>query len=168
MNRFLQVLNLLGILALAGLCVVQWRTNSRLASDVLNLELTRRRLTAHVAEQDRRIADDTADLDDFRRRVALAESELKDLQRKLTTVTDQRDQLAIQCKQLLAQRDQLKSAIDAYAAAVTARDKVIAHEADELKKLAADRDQVVKQFNDLADKYNAVVKQLNDERSRQQ
>jgi chromosome segregation ATPase len=144
-SRTLQVLNLLGVLAMAGLCVVQWQTNSRLGEDVTNLELTRRQLTAHIAEQDQRIAEDAADLDDFRQRLMLAESEMKDLQAKLTTVT--------------MQRDQLKAAVDAYAAAVAERDKAIALQSADIKKLITERDQLAAQYNDLAKKFNAEAAQ---------
>jgi len=168
MNRIIQALNFLGVVVLIGLCVAQWRQDGRLNRRVIDLEQTRLDLLSQVSARDQRIKEDAQDLDDFRRRVALAEGQLTDLQTKLTAKSQQCDQLAADRKLLLTQRDQLKAALSTWIAAVAARDAALKHAGDELKKLAADRDGLVQQYNDLANKYNVVVKQLNDERAAKQ
>jgi chromosome segregation ATPase len=167
MNRVMQIVNCLGVLALAVLCGTQWRVNGDLNRQVSALERTRIDLTAQVAQRDQRIREDAADLDDFRNRLTMAEGQLLDLQRKVNVLSAQCDRLTADRKLLLAQRDQLLAALETWKAAVAARDAALKSAGDELKKVVAERDQAVGQFNDLADKYNAVVKQLNDERSKQ-
>ena len=41
MNRMLQWVNFLGVLVLAGLCVVQWKVNRRLNLETADLERVR-------------------------------------------------------------------------------------------------------------------------------
>jgi chromosome segregation ATPase len=159
MNRFLSYFNFAGVIALAILCAVQWRTNSLLNQEVDHLEKTRLEQTAKIAEQDQTIQGDVADLDDFRRRLMISESALKKSDDQLATATTQRDRAT-------AERDQLKAALDQWIAAVAARDAALKQAGQQLQKTAAERNDAVVKFNDLAGKYNAVVKDLNEARTK--
>jgi len=166
MNRAFQIINFLGVVALAVLCAAQWRVNSDLNRQISDLERQRIDLTTQLALRDKRIREDTADLDDFRTRLTMAEGQLRDLQIKLNTAKFQNQQLTAERTQLIAQRDQLTTALDSWKAAVAARDQAIKQAGDDIKKVVDQRNEAVQKFNDLADKYNAVVKEINNERAK--
>jgi septal ring factor EnvC (AmiA/AmiB activator) len=147
MNRFLQYLNFAGVLALAGLCALQWKENSRLNLAMNDLEMTRLRQSDQIAAQEKTIKGYTADLEDFRQRLTLAESQMKDLQRDLDKRT--------------AERAQLRATLDKWVAAVTERDAALKKAGMEIQTLVKERDGAVGKFNDLAGKYNALVKDWN-------
>jgi chromosome segregation ATPase len=77
----------------------------------------------------------------------------------------QNEQLAADRKLLLAQRDQLTAALNTWKAAVAARDAALKQAGEDIQKIADERNEAVRRFNDLADKYNAVVKEINGERA---
>jgi septal ring factor EnvC (AmiA/AmiB activator) len=135
MNRMLQWFNLLGVAALAGLCVVQWSVNRRVNLEAAALEQTRISQAAKIAEQDKTIHDQAADLDDFRQRLELSETELTDTLMKLNVVR--------------ADRDRLKSELDKWVAAVAQRDQTIKQAVVDIQKLVAERDDLVKKYNAL-------------------
>jgi chromosome segregation ATPase len=134
-------LNFAGVVALAVLCGFQWQTNSRLNLEAQSLQKTTLEQAAKIDEQTRTIKNDAADLDDLRGRLSLSESALAD------------DEATIK---------QLKAAMDKWIAAVAQRDLALKQAGGQMQKLAAERNEAILKFNDLAGKYNAVVKQLND------
>jgi chromosome segregation ATPase len=142
-NRFLLIFNFLGVAVLCVLCAVQWQTNSRLESDVEQLDKMRVEQSAKIAEQQITLKDDAIDLDDLRRRLSMSESELKN-------VVIERDRVAAEGKQL-------KAALNKWMAAVAARDAAIRQAGDQILKLSNERNDAVQKFNELAGKYNAVV-----------
>ena len=166
MNRALQVLNFLGVVALALLCGVQWRINRRLNLEVDRLERIRLEQVSQLTERDSTIKGYVVDLDDFRTRLTLAESQLKDLDEKLRVMTRERNQMATEVGTLAAQRDQLKASLAQWRAAVAERDAALKLSGEQLHKLTADRNEAVVKFNDLAEKYNAIVKELEKARSK--
>jgi chromosome segregation ATPase len=145
MNRFFLLFNFSGVAVLCMLCCAQWNANSRLEDNVERLDQTRIEQSAKIAEQDRTLKDDAADLEDLRQRLSMSESELK------TTMVE-RDRFAAEDKQL-------KAALDKWIAAVKERDAAIKQAGDLIQKLATERNDAIAKFNDLADKYNALVKQ---------
>lgn len=155
MNRFLQYFNLLGIIAVVGLCCVQWKVNRKLNLHTIDLEQTRIEQQAKIAEQDKTIKGQAADLDDFRHRLELSEAALKEAEDKYTVLAAERDQL-------VKERDQLKAALDQWTAAVAQRDAALKQAGDQITKLIADRNDAIAKFNDLANRYNALVKQVTD------
>jgi septal ring factor EnvC (AmiA/AmiB activator) len=144
MNRFFSIFNFLGVAAMGVLCCAQWQTNDRLENSVQRLDQTRIEQSAKIADQERTLKDDAADLDDLRQRLSMSESELQ------TTIA-QRDHFAVEDKQL-------KAALDKWIAAVKERDAALQKAGDLIQKLAAERNDAIVKFNDLADKYNALVK----------
>ena len=135
MNRFLSIFNCLGVGVLAVLCAVQWKANSRLENNVEQLDKTRIEQSAKIAQQESTLKDDAADLEDLRQRLSMSESELK------TAVT---------------QAGQLKTALDKWKAALK-------QAGEQIQKLAGERNEAIQKFNDLADKYNSLVKQMGGE-----
>jgi len=61
-NRFFSIFNCLGVAVLAVLCAIQWQANSRLENNVEQLDKTRIEQSAKIAEQERTLKDDAADL----------------------------------------------------------------------------------------------------------
>src|SRR5687767_12487479 len=102
MNRSLQYLNFLGILALAVLCVVQWRMNRRVNLEASALEKTRLEQAARLEDQDNTIKGYAADLDGFREQLARASLDLKETEASLAAA--QRE-----IRQLNSERDQLRT-----------------------------------------------------------
>ena len=134
-------LNFAGVATLAILCSFQWQTNSRLNLKTQSLEKTNLEQAAKIDDQARTIKNDATDLDDLRSRLSLSESALAD------------DEATIK---------QLKTAMDKWIAAVTQRDQALKQAGAQIQKLAIERNDAVLKFNDLAGKYNTIVKQLND------
>jgi chromosome segregation ATPase len=151
-NRIFPIVNSLGVAILCVMSAAQWQTNSRLENTVEQLDKTRIEQSAKIAEQERTLKDDASDLEDLRQRLSMSESELK------TTLVE-RDRFAAEAKIL-------KTALDKWVAAVKQRDAALTQAGDLIQKLSAERNDAVAKFNDLADKYNAVVKELNDARAK--
>ena len=159
MNRALTYVNLAGVILLAALAVAQWRVNRRTNLQAIQLEKVGQEQSARIAEQDKTVQGQAADLETFRGQLTKTHATLKETESKLAT-TEQ------EVRQLAGERDQLKISVTNWAAAVTARDEQLKLANTELKKLGDDRNEVVGKFNDLAAKYNSVVKDLNEARTR--
>jgi chromosome segregation ATPase len=142
MIRFATGFNFIGVLALAVLCAAQWRIDSQLHSQITDLEAIRIQQIEKITEQEKTIRGQSADLDDFRNRLMLCESQLNQSQEMV---------------------GHLKAALDKWIAAVDARDKAIKQAGVLLQKLADERNDAVMKFNDLASKYNTLVKDWNSE-----
>jgi septal ring factor EnvC (AmiA/AmiB activator) len=140
-NRFFSIFNFAGIVAVALLCAIQWEINSRLEARAQQLDQTRIEQSAKIDEQARELKDDAADLEDLRGRLTTCESDLG-------KAIAQRDQLGLENKQLGA-------ALDKWVAAVKARDAA-------LSEVLKQRNDAIAKFNDLANKYNGLVKQTED------
>jgi chromosome segregation ATPase len=167
MSRWLTGLNFIGVLALAALCGVQWQANRKANLQAISLEQTRLAQAEKIAEQDRVITGYKADLDEFRARVTLSEQAIKKAEDQIAALAAQRNQLAAERDQLVAERAQLKTVLDSWIVAVAARDQALKHASEQIQKLATERDAAVLKFNDLATKYNAIVKELDVARAKQ-
>jgi chromosome segregation ATPase len=166
MNRFLTVLNLLGVLALAGLCSVQWRVNRMANLEAARLEKTRLAQVATIAEQERTIRGQMADLDEFRARLTLAEQQQKETESKLLAMTAEKEKAVAQRDAATTERDRLKAALVQWEAAVAERDKALKEAGDEIQKMAQERNDATVKYNDLAEKYNTLVKDLDEARKK--
>jgi chromosome segregation ATPase len=144
----MKYLNFVGVVALAVLCSFQWQTNSRLHLEAQSLEKTKLEQAAKIDEQDHTIKNDATDLDDLRLRLSLSETALAEADQKVAS-----DE---------AELKQFKAALDKWVAAVAQRDQALKQAGSEIQKVANERNDAILKFNDLAGKYNAVVKQLND------
>lgn len=152
MNRTLNYLNFVGVLLLAVLCALQWRRDSRLNLLAIDLEKTRQEQASKLAEQDATLKQNASDLDDLHDRLERSGVVLRDTEDKLASATAEGNQHR-------AQKDQLEQALKKWETAVAARDQTIKQAGVEIEKLAAERNDAVLKFNDLAGKYNAMVKQ---------
>lgn len=154
MNRFLAMLNLCGVLALAALCAVQWRLNRRVNLEVNHLEKVRQQQQQRIEELDGHLRGARTDLDEFRGQLKATSEALKEKDLELRSAR----RAALQ---LEAEREQLKTSVTNWANAVAARDEQIHKAAEQLQKLAGERNATVEQFNELAAKYQQVVHELN-------
>lgn len=143
MNRSLTIFNLLGVLAVATLCITQWRTNSRLDAQVQALNKTCSDQQNKIAGQTETIKEDAADLEDLRQRLVLAEDQLADTQQELALRN--------------AEYEQLRSTLKKWIQAVADRDAALKQAGVVIQKIAQERNDAIQKFNDLAAKYNAVV-----------
>jgi chromosome segregation ATPase len=154
MNRKLQYLNFFGIAALSVLCVFQWRANSRIDQDRRQLASICQSQRGTISEDERALEADTAAMGDLNGRLTAATGDLLKERSDLAAANHQNDLLTAQC-------DDLKSALAKWTAAVAQRDAALKQAADEIQKAAADRDQAVKKYNDLAGQYNSIVASQN-------
>lgn len=153
MSRFLQWFNLVGVLALAALCVQQWRINRHLNhefNEACKLCLSHNQ---NLSEKDKKLKSAAADLEIFRDQLTRATASLKEAETKLAA-------LDRQVKQLINERDQLKTSVTNWAAAVVARDTQLKQAGADLQKIADDRNATVLKFNELAAKQNELVKEI--------
>ncbi len=155
MNRSLQLVNFVGVVALAVLCVFQWRGNRELNLEVNSLLKHRMEHVKTIENQEKEIKGCRSDLESFRELLARTNVEFKETEKKLHAAD-------ASVFQLTNERDQLRSSITNWAAAVSARDDQLKKLDEQLQSLATDRNEAVVRFNELAEKYNGVVKDLND------
>jgi len=158
MNRWLQYLNLFGVLALAALCVFQWRMNRQLNLETNRLEKIRIEQTSQLDEQSKKLKGTTEDLETFREQLTRANVELKEQTEKFAASDAKVDALILD-------RDALKESLSKWTNAVAERDKQLKESNAQIQKLAADLNAAVAKHNQLATNYNAVVKDLNELRS---
>ena len=154
MTRALPYLNLAGVLALLILSGFQWEANRGLNLQYNELEKARLALEAKLAESEKNLKGSQADLEIFRQQISQADTTAKESESKLTA-------LSTEGKQTAQERDQLKTSVAQWTAAATARDEQLKKANEELHKLAAERNEAVSKYNDLALKHNEVVKDLN-------
>ena len=158
MNRWLQYINLFGVLALAALCVFQWRMNRQLNLETNRLEKTRIEHTRQLEEQSKKVKGTTEDLETFREQLTRANVELKEQTEKFAASEANVDALTLE-------RDAMKEALAKWTNAVAERDKQLKEGNAQIQKLADDLNAAVKKYNQLATNYNAVVEELNKLRS---
>jgi chromosome segregation ATPase len=171
--RILQYINLFGVLALAGMCVLQWDVNRRLNLRAIDLERSRQEQAQKTSEQDQALHGCQEDLNSFRDRLEKSEASQVETERRLAATIVQREQIAMERdsaitekNEAIAERDQCKANLDKWAAAVKERDEAIKKASDEITTLSKDRNDAIKKFNDLATRYNGVVKDLNEARAK--
>jgi chromosome segregation ATPase len=149
----MQILNLLGVAALAVLCGFQWRNDSLLNHRIIGLEEVKLQQIDKIASLELSLQEKSADLEDFRQRLKISEATEIDEARQLKESQARCAQLTVECDQLKGVRDQLKATLDKWIEAVKT-DK------EQIDKLVRERDAAIYKFNDLADKYNALVKEV--------
>jgi chromosome segregation ATPase len=159
MSRFIQIVNLVGVLALAALCASQWIQNRALNGLFNEAEKSRLALVEKLEQQGKELQAKVADLDDLRERVVRVNQELQETGEKLR-VTDRR------LVQLESERDQLKSSITNWVQAVAVRDEQLQKSGAQLNDLMTDRNQIVGKYNELAERHGKLVKDWNDQQAR--
>jgi chromosome segregation ATPase len=158
MNRRLSCLNLFGVLALAALCVLQWRHDRRLNLALDRSEQTRFAQAAALTEQTNKLNGLNEDLARFKTSLADEQQRRLQLEIKLRAADATNDLLAAEC-------EQLKVSVTNWADAVTLRDQRIREANDRIEELSASLNDSIRKFNALVTNYNAVVSDLNALRS---
>ncbi len=176
----LHYLNLAGVLAVALLCVVQWRINRRLNLEVNRLDRANQEQADKLLRQEQSAKGVSSDLESFRSQFMRADAEAKENAGKLATV----ERLT---RQLERERDQLKASVTNWAQTVAERDKLFSEESSRLRQsvtnwagAVAQRDERIKEantrirslgeelntnvrkYNELATNYNATVLRLSE------
>jgi len=152
--RALHYFNFCGVLALAVLCVVQWRINRDLNLRTNLLEKDRIAQNGRIDEQNAQIKGQAADLDAFRENIQRGAADLKSAESNLLVSRRESSQLTVE-------RDQLKESVAGWSKAVAERDEQLKHLGEQAQKLAEDRNEAVVKFNELAGKHNETVTNLN-------
>jgi methyl-accepting chemotaxis protein len=153
--KALHVFNLAGVLALAVLCVLQWRDNRSLNHEVIRLEEARIAHEQVLKEQKLAVENLTTDRDEFRERFKVVNAEAVKARRELG---ETRREVA----QLTTERDQLRESVTNWAAAVKQRDMLLTNANERIKGLADDLNANVARFNDLATNHNDLVIRYNE------
>ena len=159
MNRSLQYANLIGVAALAVLCVIQWSANRRVNLEASALEKARQELTSKVEEHEKTIKGQVTDLDTFREQLSLATTSLKETETKLAKA-------GREIAQLETEREQLKASVTNWAAAVTARDERLKEGNERIKQLGEEMNANIRKFNELAETHGKLVKDWNEQQAR--
>ncbi len=157
MNR-LHYINLMGVLALALLCVAQWRHNRDLNLEVNRLERVRLDQAAKLSEQQKAVSGVNADLAQFKAQFGNAAEALNDERQKFRGAERE-------IRQLAAERDQLKTSVTNWADAVAIRDTRLKEAGMQIRRLSDELNASIGRFNELATNHNAVVKDLHDLRA---
>ena len=151
MNNRLNYLNLVGILALAALCVAQWQRDRRLNLDLGRLDQMRLQQAAKIDEQAGQLKGLNEDLSQLKTSLASEQSLRSQVEQKVASAENANQQLTLE-------RDQLKAAITNWANAVAVRDERMKEANARIEQLAADLNASIRKYNDLATNRNAAVK----------
>jgi chromosome segregation ATPase len=155
----LHYVNFFGVIALAVLCVMQWRHDRQLNLEINRLEKVRLDQAGRLAEQERNVRGLDADLTQFKELLTKAQQELNETRAGFQAAERHG-------RQLTAQRDQLAASVTNWAAAVAIRDERLEQANARIRELADGLNASIEKFNELATNYNAVVKDLNELRER--
>jgi chromosome segregation ATPase len=158
-TRALQIINLVGVLALAGLCAFQWRQNRTTNLGLIQTEDARRKLAETVEQQKKDLQARTADLEEFRERLGAMTTQWKAGEEKYGLAERRGIQLE-------SERDQLKTSISNWVQAVRVRDEQLQATQGQIKELMADRNQIVAKFNELAERHARLVQDWNAQQAR--
>ncbi len=165
-------INLLGVLALAALCAVQWQRDRRLNLEINLLERGRLAQQEKIFEQEKAAAGISTDLARFKEQFKEAHTDANSSRKAVRDLEQKHEQLA-------RERDQLKMSVTNWSAAVAARDESLQQANERLRdtalrlnesvlkfnELASNYHASVQRFNELATNYNSVVTQLNEARA---
>jgi chromosome segregation ATPase len=157
MSRRLQLANLAGVLALAILCVVQWKRDRALNLDVNRLEKARIENEQTIAEQQKNLKGLNSDLAMFKEQLTGARTELSEAQEKLRDVETQNSRL-------ISERDQVRESLTNWMNAVHVRDERLKEANASIQDLADRLNAAIEKYNELATNYNSVVNDLNEAR----
>lgn len=158
MNRSWSWLNLLGVLVLAGLCVLQWGRDRALNLDLNRNEKVRLSQQARIAEQDKDLLGLRDDLATFKEQLVRSQGELGEARKRVQEL--ERNQ-----RQLVSERDQLKESVTNWANAVAVRDERLVTANSRIHELTDQLNDSIQKFNVLATNYNTAVQTLNELRA---
>lgn len=149
-NRILQILNFLGVAALAVLCVVQWHANSQAIAAADQLEQVRQQQAAKLSEQQKTMQNDSAELDDLHQRLSEVQAAVRASKAKMAAMSAGRDALT-------AKADQFEATLAKWQSALSQRDDTIRQAGAQIQKLAQQRDDATRRANDLVAQFNRLA-----------
>lgn len=155
MNHKLQFVNLFGVIALAALCVMQWRQNRQLNLGAIDLEKTRQTQEHKLTEQDKALRGLTDDLARFKEQFARAKSELTETREKLGAAERALTKVS-------AERDQLQVNLTNWMNAVTERDARLKEANERINEVVGKLNESVVKFNHLVTNHNDIVARYNE------
>jgi chromosome segregation ATPase len=153
MSRALTILNALGVLALAALCIVQWQRDRRLHIELTALQQTNHVQFASIVEQSNTLRGVNEDLAQFKQRFTQAHSDVTETRASLRKLERENEQL-------LAERNQLKASVTNWASAVAERDERLKEITSRAQELATKLNDSILRFNELATNYNGAVRRF--------
>jgi chromosome segregation ATPase len=159
MNRRLQLFNLFGVLALAALCVAQWRSNRQLNIETNQLEKTRQAQQQTISRQEQTARGLDEDLTRFKEQVAAQRGDLDDAKKKLRETESA-------VAGLTAERNELRESVTNWASAVSQRDALAKEANSQILELSTNLNASIQKYNELATNYNATVQELNEARTK--
>src|SRR5258708_7044997 len=151
MSNRLNYLNLFGVLALAALCIVQWRRDRRLNLEIGRLDQGRLQQAAQIDEQVRLVKGLNEDLSQLKTSLTNEQSLRSQVEQKVLSTESANQQLTLE-------RDQLKAVITNWANAVALRDERMKEANTRIEQLAADLNASIRKYNELATNRNAAAK----------
>ncbi|HMJ89265.1 MAG TPA: hypothetical protein VK530_05590 [Candidatus Acidoferrum sp.] len=155
MNRALTIINGIGVLALAVICVTQWRSDRSLNIEVSQLQRANQVQLGSLVEQSNTLRGVNEDLAQFKERFSKAHAELSD------ALASARN-LERENTQIVAERDQLKASVTNWSAAVAERDVRLKETLEQGRELSRKLNESVTRFNELATNYNASVRRFSE------
>jgi hypothetical protein len=158
MNKLLEKVNLIGVLALAVLCVAQWKINRATNLELHSAQKKHQEQASTIEENKKTIAGNLADLESFRVQLTSVTKSEKELSAK------NRD-LELKERDLTLENEALKSAITNWAAAVETRDQQLRQAATNIQSVAQSRDEAIDKYNELAKRHNQLVAEVNQSRT---
>jgi chromosome segregation ATPase len=146
--------NLLGVLALALLCVLQWQHDRRLNLQLNQSERLRGEQAAKIGELEAAQKGLNEDLGQIKQAFSAKERAGAQAEHELA--------LNLGTNQLLkAEQERLKSALSNYAQTVAIQNERIKEANHRIEGLASNLNESIRKFNDLVTNYNGVVGELN-------
>jgi chromosome segregation ATPase len=158
MNAKLTRFNLIGVLALAALCAIQWQHDRGLNLELNRSEKARMQQAAKLAEQAQLLDGVNQDLAQLKVSLAKKQGALTQSERELHGAIRTNQVLAAECAQL-------KAAITNWSRTVNLQNSRIAEANARIEQLAAELNASILKFNGLVTNYNAVVGELNASRA---
>jgi chromosome segregation ATPase len=153
MNGQLKYLNLIGVVALACLCVAQWLHDRHLNLEIKHLDQVRSEQSARIDDQANQLKGLNEDLDQLKTSLATERTLRSQVEQKLRPAEAANQQLSLE-------RDQLKGEISNWANAVALRDERMKEANARIEELAVDLNASIRKYNELVTNYNAAVKTL--------
>ncbi len=150
MNRRIQYINLLGVLLLALLCGYQWKANWQLQTESIISAKDRFELAENLANAEKAAKGRAADLEQFREQLSRTILTRQEAEEKRREAQHKLDQLSDEIGQVKANHT-------TWTTAVALRDEQLNLAADQIKKLAVERNDSTEKFNDIVQKYNAMI-----------
>jgi chromosome segregation ATPase len=151
MKKFITAFNALGVIALVGVSVFQWRESSGLRHRRDELDRSVAELGKKLTTTEAALTAATATIEEFRKRIEVLDA---DNARLVKSLRESETRVAT----LTADVARLEKTVGAWKDAVAERDKAIVALNASLKEQVDARNDATTRYNDLVSKYNDLAK----------